>query len=182
MNRHLSLSSRCKQSGAVLVVSLMLLVIMTLVGVTAMRTTILQEKMSGNTRDSTISLQAAETVLLDGEDYLENTINALAAAFNGAQLGLYALDSNPDLFDNATWVNSIAFRRANPYPGVASQPRFIIEISGEVGDGGNDPNVAGSYASSTDIGTPFAFRVTARGTGGTDNAVTIIQSNYIRTF
>lgn len=174
---HTSLPAR--QHGAVMVVSLMMLVVMTLIGVTAMRSTILEEKMSGNTRDSMLALQAAETTLLDAEDYLANTINALAVAFDGTQVGLYQEGTNPDLTNDATWVNSIAYRGA--YPGVSSQPRFIIEYAGQVGVAEDDITIS-DYGELSTLGTPFAFRVTARGTGGTDNAVVILQSNYVRTF
>jgi len=179
MNRyHTPLHAR--QNGAVMVVSLMMLVVMTLIGVTAMRTTVLEEKMSGNTRDTMLAFEAAETALLDGEDYLANTINALAVAFDGAQLGLYQAGSRPDLFADATWLNSIAHR--GTYPGVTSQPRFIIEYAGQLSDsGGNDITIA-DYGELSTLGTPYTFRVTARGTGGTDNAVVLLQSNYVRTF
>ncbi len=179
MNRYHT-PPRSMQSGAALVVSLMLLVVMTLIGVTAMRSTIMEEKMSGNTRDAMIALQTAETVLLDGEDYLANTINSIAVAFDGTQLGLYEQGSNPDLLADATWVNSIAY--SGTYAGVTSQPRFIIELTGAVGGEADSDLSISSYDSIDALGTPYAFRVTARGTGGSDNAVVLLQSNYIRTF
>ena len=52
-----------RQGGAVLVVGLILLVVITLVGVAAMQGTTLQEKMAGNLRDSNLSFQASEAVL-----------------------------------------------------------------------------------------------------------------------
>ena len=55
----------CREGGAVLIVTLMFLVILTLLGVTAMTSTTMEERMSGNTRDSAIALQAAESALRD---------------------------------------------------------------------------------------------------------------------
>lgn len=181
MNRY-PISPRSTQTGAVLVVSLMLLVIMTLIGVTAMRSTILQEKMAGNTRDSMLALQAAETTLLDGEGFVENSINALAVAFDGNQPGLYPEGVFPDLLTDATWAIGVSRVYSGAYPGVTTQPRYIIELLGLADDPNDNLNAGSSYDESEVSGTRFAFRITARGTGGTDNAKAIIQSNYVRTF
>ncbi len=179
MNRyHTPLHST--QTGAVLVVSLMMLVIMTLIGVTAMRSTILEEKMSANARDSMLALEASETVLFAGERHLENNINSLVVAFNGTQLGLYQEGANPNLLGDATWVNAITYSRT--YPGVTSQPKFIIELIGDVDGAANSTLYIASYDSADALGMPYAFRITARGTGRSDNAVVLLQSNYIRTF
>lgn len=59
-----------RQRGAALVVSLIMLVLMTLIGVTAMRVTTVQEKMVANSRDLNIAFQAAEAALLRGRDYI----------------------------------------------------------------------------------------------------------------
>ena len=58
------------QQGAALVVSLIMLVLMTLIGVTAMRVTTVQEKMVANSRDLNIAFQAAEAALLRGRNYI----------------------------------------------------------------------------------------------------------------
>ncbi len=178
MNRHRP--SHSKQTGAVLVVSLMLLVVMTLIGVTSMRSSIMEEKMAGNARDTMLAMEAAETALLDGEDYLANTINSLAVAFNGdPQEGLYAMGTNPNPLAQATWANSIAYR--DTYTGVGSQPRFIIEHIGAISEADDSLDIV-SYDSVDSLGTPHAFRVTARGTGGTDSAVVLLRSNFVRDF
>ena len=54
-----------RQTGAVLIVSLLFLVILTILGVTAMSGTTLEHRMAGNTRDHAIALQAAEAALRD---------------------------------------------------------------------------------------------------------------------
>ena len=170
---------KAKQRGAVLIVSLMLLIIMTLIGVTSMRTTTLQEKMSGNTRDNMLAFQAAETTLLDAENFIENIV-APAAAFDGTQAGLYQQGVNPDLFAAATWANSKTYG-GGVYADVATQPKYIIELTGTIGSSTEDINVAG-YGEASGLGEMTSFRVTARGTGGTDNATVLLQSNYGRRF
>lgn len=50
-----------RQSGAVLIVAMILLVVLTLLGVTAMNTSSLEEKMASNTQEQVHAFQAAET-------------------------------------------------------------------------------------------------------------------------
>lgn len=52
-----------RQAGAVLVVSLVLLVVLTLLGVSVMNVTQLEERMSGNAQEMTQAFQSAETGL-----------------------------------------------------------------------------------------------------------------------
>lgn len=63
------------QRGAVLVISLIFLLIMTLIGATAIRNTTLDEKMTGNTRDQDVSFQAAEVGLREAEARLGRLSN-----------------------------------------------------------------------------------------------------------
>lgn len=55
------------QRGVALITSLIFLVLLTLVGVTAMQNTTLEEKMAGNNRDRNVAFQAAEAALRDAE-------------------------------------------------------------------------------------------------------------------
>src|SRR3954468_22751465 len=57
--------TRGRQNGAVLIVSLLFLVILTILGITAMSGTTLEHRMAGNTRDQAIAMQAAEAALRD---------------------------------------------------------------------------------------------------------------------
>lgn len=59
-----------RQSGVALLVSLVLLVAVTLLGVSAMQGTILQERMSANQRDVEEAFNAAEYALRRGEQEL----------------------------------------------------------------------------------------------------------------
>ena len=57
-----------KQKGAALIVGLVMLLLMTIIGLSAMQGTAMQEKMSGNMRDANLALQAGEA----GMRYLED--------------------------------------------------------------------------------------------------------------
>jgi Tfp pilus assembly protein PilX len=72
-----------RQSGAALVVGLVLLVVITLVGVGAMQNTTLQEKMAGNLRDSNLAFQASEVALRDCEAVLVRDYRLQIDRFNG---------------------------------------------------------------------------------------------------
>src|SRR3546814_1628511 len=60
------------QRGASLIVVLILLLVVTLLGLAALRTTILQERMSANLFDRSLSFQAAETALREGQVAIQN--------------------------------------------------------------------------------------------------------------
>ncbi|MEJ2108265.1 MAG: PilX N-terminal domain-containing pilus assembly protein [Acidiferrobacteraceae bacterium] len=51
------------QEGAVLVIGLIILVVMTILGITAMQSTVVEEKMAGNFKDKDVAFRAAEAGL-----------------------------------------------------------------------------------------------------------------------
>ncbi len=169
-----------KQGGAALIVSLLILLVMTIIGVTAMQTNILEEKMAGNDRDRSLSLQAAEAALRAGEDTIEAIVSP-AAAFDGTTAGLYPEDSNVDVFADATWTAGNSIEYGTAIANVGTQPRYIIELIGEIGSATNDVNIGG-YGETSGQGTLNSFLITARGTGGSENAVTLLQSYYAKRF
>jgi type IV pilus assembly protein PilX len=68
---------RNRQQGAVLIVALIFLVILTMLGVTAMTGTTMEQRMAGNARDLAIALQAAEAAVRDAHrDIYGVAINA----------------------------------------------------------------------------------------------------------
>jgi len=175
---HMNATSRLPstQRGTTLVISLLILLVMTLIGVTSMSSSNMEEKMAGNDRDFNLAFYAAEAALRQAEDYIANNIVS-TAAFGGGTTGLYALNSNPDIYAASTWTNSITY--SGTIDGVSSQPKYIIEIMGIVGN--DDVNVAG-YGESSGSGKITTFRITARGTGGSDGAVSMMQAYYGRRF
>lgn len=176
-----------KQKGSVLILSLMILVVLTIIGVSSMSSSSLQERMAGNFRDREIAFQAAEMALAAAEDFVTSDINT--ANLDGD--GLYT-NSNGPTSQNAFTGNGSSITNWWTDPDslvlgadtgttideVRTQPRYTIEVRGEVGeDDGTDINIGG-YGESTGGGQITSFRVTARGTGKSDNTVVILQSNY----
>ncbi len=178
MNRH-AIPSKTKQNGATLIVSLLILLVMTLLGVTAMQTNILEEKMSGNSQDVSLSLQAAEAALREGEAYIE-TIVSPATAFDGSTEWLYPDDTNVDVSADTTWTTARIYQTGD-ITNVTTRPKYIIELVGEIGSASDDINISG-YGESSGTGSVNGFRVTAKGTGGSDSTVTLLQSHYAKRF
>lgn len=58
---------KLQQRGATLIVGLIFLVALTLLGVMAMKSTLLQERMAGGSRDHSLAFQAAEAALRDAK-------------------------------------------------------------------------------------------------------------------
>lgn len=61
-------SSVTGQKGAVLIIGLIILVVLTLLGVQGMRTNVAQERMASNMRERNVAFQAAESALRVGEN------------------------------------------------------------------------------------------------------------------
>ncbi len=55
------------QQGASLVIALMFLIVLTILGLVAVRSSTVQERMAGNDRDRAIAFEAAEAALRDAE-------------------------------------------------------------------------------------------------------------------
>jgi type IV pilus assembly protein PilX len=62
-----------QQSGVALIISMLLLAAMTMISVISMQNTVLEEKMSGNTRDRQLAFEAAEAAIRAGERYVQVT-------------------------------------------------------------------------------------------------------------
>jgi Tfp pilus assembly protein PilX len=64
-----------KQQGAILIIGLLFLLMLTIIGVSAMSTTAFEEKMAGNRIDREIAFQAAEAALRAGERHIETELD-----------------------------------------------------------------------------------------------------------
>lgn len=97
MNRSSLKSAPVHQRGVALVVVLLLLLVVTLLGLGAMRGTLLQERMAGNTVARSDSFQVAEAVLREAEGYATSKPSLPASGCtNGAC-------ARPDAGDEPAW-------------------------------------------------------------------------------
>lgn len=141
-----------------MIIALIFLVLMTLVGTAAMRTSTMQERMAGTQRDWNLAFQATEAALREAEDFILTT--ATLPDFTDTA-GLYQINAStlPD-WTGDTITNGNGFiTYGDTIPGIGTRPRYYIEELSTVQPAGT----------STETGTPleevFYYRVTAMGFG-----------------
>ncbi|MFB1487588.1 MULTISPECIES: PilX N-terminal domain-containing pilus assembly protein [unclassified Thiocapsa] len=142
-----------RQKGVVLIVALMFILVMSIVGVTAMHSTIMQERMAGNARDRNLAFQAAEAALRAGED----------ASLGGAPAASTRL-INPAGWDGETPEPTGSVEEFDR-PQVPHDPVYYADPPRQVRVGITLPPQ-----------WRYAYPVTARGEGGTHTAVVVLQS------
>ncbi len=170
-----------RQRGVVMVIALIALLLLSLIGTTSMRSSTMQEKISGNMRDQDLAFQAAEAGLREAEAYIES-ITTLAQFNNSG--GLYKIGDAPDVY--AAWpadardYNNATFGALGD---IATAPEYIIEIRGTVDESVNTAlNLSGGYGISSGTGDIFIFKIHARGTGSTDTSQVVLRTNYAKRF
>ena len=72
-----------RQQGAALFVSLMFLIILTLIGLSAANVGIMQERMAGNVRETNVAFQSAEETLREVEDAVRDSVQGTGGAMLG---------------------------------------------------------------------------------------------------
>lgn len=180
----ISHSPHNRQHGASLIVALLFLIILTVLGLVAVRSSTLQERMAGNDRDRATAFEAAEATLRDAErDILQNV--TAANAFDAtctAGLCLPATTATPR-WNAVSWAGTTSRvygvgSGAGTYPvDVVQPPRYVIELLPDVPAGaGNSMNA--NARSSTTGGT--AYRITARAWGRRATTQAMLQTIYIK--
>ncbi len=155
------------QSGAVLVVSLLILMIMSIIGISSMQNTLLEERMAGNLKDQNMALEAAEAALRDGEAYIGTIVTT--GGFDGTS-GLYGLTDDAD---STAWGPSDSKGYPITYSGnlgyVSVQPRFVAKLSGTIVSDAGSKNIGG-YGKGLSAKDSTVFEITARGVGQSPNS------------
>lgn len=158
------------QRGSVLLIGFVLLLVITMLSITAMRTTALQERMSGNLRDRGTAFQAAEIALRQGEqplrDNISFTVVPATAGYYEPTLGGASPPSN--LGDDSAWASNTMFA-TSVYGTEGNTPKFIIEkLPAHV------PLVPGEPVKTDQ------FRVSALGMGASASTKVVLQSYFVR--
>lgn len=167
-----------KQDGAALLVCLIILVLVTLIGLTTMKSSVLQEKMSGGNSDKTLAFQAAEMTLRDVEKHIRTSVTSVSGFTAGCSASLCLAPSDgTSAADTVDWesgqvANYGHASGASALQGVARQPKYIIELLSEM-----QPPL-GNSIKAANSGT--AFRVTALAYGRQDSTRVMLQSTFYR--
>ncbi|MGD8483347.1 MAG: PilX N-terminal domain-containing pilus assembly protein [Thioalkalispiraceae bacterium] len=162
------------QKGVVIIVALVMLLAMTVISVSSMTSSTIEERMSANLRDRETALQAAETALRYGER-LANTIPVASftdTCDSGYCKNDITIGADQHFYKDATvWADSDKyFVYPNDIAEVPNEPKIIIEYMGQQRQDFTKP------IQPTD---PIIYRITALATGQSDNARVMLQSTYI---
>lgn len=182
------------QRGVALVVVLILLLIMTLLGLASLRGTLLEERMSANLYDRSLSFQAAEAAMREAEIRADGLVPATDLPAAGCEAGLCA-EPDPDEPDRWTvdtvWTSTQSAVASTDLGDTAAAPaRYIIEWlprrddTGALVDGGGWPDAPGSCTTAKVMPPPpcdnvsFRFRITVR-SQAEGRAAVMLQSTYV---
>lgn len=167
------------QQGAVLIVGLILLLLMTLIGVSASTIAVFDEHLGSSLRDKDASFQAAEAAISAGENFIELNqtnlpiINTVKTASNKIVVGQVSCKTGAGSSiwsnDNSVALTTREYDATNGgnEPALVQPPRFALEKVASVQD-----NLADPRSLKTDT-----FRVTAFGTGRAKNALDAARSS-----
>lgn len=179
---------QARQKGVALIVSLLVLLVLTLIGVTGIVVSVLEERMSGNQRDRNLAFSAAESALKAAELSLDATFDSVALpAFNcSTKDGATKCPLYEDVTDKDIWVDNDL---VTEYTGDLSNsskvklkepPKYVIEL---LPLDGNSIEAFGMAISGdgqkVSYGKFCYFRITARGIGANSSTVAIVQSIYL---
>jgi type IV pilus assembly protein PilX len=174
-----------KQRGSVLIVALVLLLVLTLLGISGIETTMMQERMAGNTQELMSAFQAAEAGLRDGEDDVRANISVSSVFDSSCTNGL----CEPAATGYDVWATTVAVywdddnagsdvntRVYGDNTGVAAlqdvsrQPAYIIERLNVVERGGSIVSGFSSQPPSE------WYRLTSRGFGRNGQSQATVQA------
>jgi type IV pilus assembly protein PilX len=190
-------NSKHREHGAVLIVALLFLVILTMLGVTAMTGTTMEHRMAGNTRDIAVALQAAEAAMRDASRDINSMVISGAGRVPAIHISQFGSGGGTDdgscnaaakglcrpltytpvpgvimpsmlNIDLKPYAQYGDFTGAPPINGVANQPRYLLEIF-----------CLPAYGTSIG-GAPCKFyRITARGYGANPNSQITLQEVFL---
>ena len=173
------------QNGVVLIMAMVILFAMTLIGITSMNTTSLEERIASNYRDRQIAFQAAEAALRQGEQDTRISTNSAFTEANYAypctgglckcsdkSVGCvtYWIDDVPTKTDVAWNISTTHRTYSTALAGVTTPAKYIIEFMGYI--------CPTSVSCTPAAGDPKMFRITALATGRTNSSKVMLQSTY----
>jgi type IV pilus assembly protein PilX len=170
-----------REKGMVLVVAMIMVLLMTIVGLAAIRGSSLQERMAGNMRDMQLRFQAAEAGLREGESHLLDNNAAALPAFTDV-VGNKGFRPNMNFikpvstWDEADWEAHAAVATVNV--NMAEPPMYVVEELKI-----NPLLLAQMFGSGFDQGSDMEmemYRVSSRYGDSGSGAISVLQSIYRR--
>ena len=189
--RMMTIKTHKRQQGVVLLTGLIMLLLMTVVGLAAIRGSNLQETMAGNMRERQVAFQIAESGLREGEEFIE-TQNLEAMAFDGnvvswqlpdmnqqsnqTNLGLPSLDQwDGDAWDARARDAILDLGDMNS----GGPPQYLMEeMDIPTQDQAKRDRSSIDTAGLVDQQPPEVYKVTSRGLSASNNAEAVVQTAY----
>lgn len=166
-------SQHQRQRGAALVISLIFLMLLTMLAITAVNTSTLQEKMAGNIREAHLAHQNAESGLRAAEAWLTalpNQPGQSAGVPGASEVWATGVPGDYATHTQAWWAT-------NGVPasiGGAATPEYVVEYRSKIRD-------------SEDVGVPAlasyvldVYRMTSHGMGNLPSSQAVAQSGFLR--
>lgn len=177
------------QDGAALITGLIFLVVLTLISLSAIKSTSLEERMAGNARDQDLAFQAAEAGVRDALKFISSTGLLPTSGFvAGCSAGLCLNNPTTPVWTTLTAANDWTSNKTKAYTGTALtfdgatmlplQPRYIIELLPATLPPVGFSMATGKGANPGGQLTPY--RITARGWGISGETQATVQAaiNY----
>ncbi|WP_245792093.1 pilus assembly PilX family protein [Teredinibacter waterburyi] len=167
------------QSGATLAVALILLLVVTVLGISSVQTSLVEERMSGNLRDKHIAFEAAESALVSAEAALA-TLDDYPTPTTSGTNGFWTLGA-PGA--NKWWnTNSLGWWTTNGQSASGNSlqhaaPVYILEERTFVQKGENLTIGTGEVTQGK-----YYYQVTARGQGGSADTRVHLRTTFIKRF
>lgn len=170
------------QAGVVLIVALIFVLLLSIVGIAAIRGSGLQEAMTSNMRDRSIAFSSAEAGLrvAEGTDLGGLT---LEKSFDGSEAGYYAdlnaAADSPESWDSSAWSTRSVLISSHLIGNAVEQARYVIEyVPTEIHPG--ETGGARDEEATRSLEDLQVYRITSRGVGMTTNSEVILQSTFVR--
>jgi type IV pilus assembly protein PilX len=183
-----------RERGAVLIVALIFLLLLTIVAITSSSRSLIQERLAGALRNAQQAEWSAENALR-GVEWRIFTGDASLGCYNSSNPG--TVSTKVTTFRNAsTWVTA----GATEYKGsavsldysatttdttmtsatLAANPWYIVEY---LGQDRAPPSTTGAQAEAGSGGSTTArfylYRITARAVGGSPNTIRVVESTFV---
>lgn len=175
-----------KQSGAVLLVGLIMVLLISIISISAIRGSNLQEAIAGNMRERNLAFQSAESGLRAGEVVVADySARPVITGNNGLYNDTFLTPAMSVLtFSNDDWKNSSkVLVTALNLQFVARQPSYVIEQTNpDIGDCAKSEGSGIDSQSIQTTGDCVPYRITARGFGAAVDSIKTLQSVYNRRF
>jgi len=177
------------QQGMALITGLLLLMVLTLLGITAMDNAVMEETMVKNQRDKQVAFQAAESAMVDSFGWLDTQQrrpwpgreeNGLPVMVNAA-----STLNDTSLVKPAWWasngLNYGVVTGAVGIDGVAVQPRHITEefVPAQASKSRDSLSQGKEYNSAPGR---YYYRINAQGSGFSAATQVVVQGVYVKRY